>query len=1651
MHYTESSLPLQYIDKARLHTAVCATAMRRSCGDNKNKIPPYYLESYSSNFRNSRNISSLSRDPENPVTRLGLNLVRLGGRRAGKPLSHRGPHWLRICSFITKVQQILAPAISRRSYFQSARIGSLSSSTLCPTALSGYMPEPPGCLHLINRRRREVSTEQRRNARAGKTEDPRENLPTSGIVRHDSHMRKSGSDPAGNRIRFALVGGEQSGHYATAAPSRGKKKHLIPCYLFWGRTEVELSGVYSIDASMNIPLKNLYKGIDRGGIFLPLVLRYKIAWSTLKVSQRRVIDGSDLRLEAKIRRDAHAWVALNGSTLLVLGKAEDEGHNACTTQKTKAAVASELSSFTTPEESAIWVLEPVITSQQTTSQRQTIRTLTRPRHRSGSDKRERRKLKYPDFSECRRKHGVDKNHKSSTEHLGTLQTKHTPWINCGNSGRGKVSSRRCSYRSHGPGVKGRLHPRWRSGDVTTWRLPDFCSESLAQILAALNNEVLRADGRVKLGENGAAPECNGGANGRPREDPPTNGIVRHNSQLRKSGSDPAGNRTRQVPPLFPRTFRISSAPSAVCFASSVCLRPFGRPGGSDIKRWHTHRAVGGCLEHWAHIRTALSNEVSRADEGEMRREWSSAGTKGRGETGDPRAKPLTSGIVRHDSYLRKSGVTGPGIDPVVTDYSGARLSKGRTLHIESRKETVGQGPAPEWAEAGRTEWHAPGKVGKEGLKVVSRLNIYEQELTREKVKFETEAYKTTNITITKRSATTRALLTTTNTTTGKRLLEAKLRATLVRRLFSMIYLSREIDWKPNFMARSCGRQAGLNVLSTAGSQTERPVNRKSPQWETEIGMVEARPETASRQQQRCSYRLFSSTLKAVHDKVSTFDINLRKVTIPASLYFNGRTDQQASGTRRERPDAVIGGRIHSAFIADKKIAQFYVRRYDGSHKTPPPPFPNTTYHHRARLAKTESALQLLAGLSSVGYAESTRQGRRLAPNDGDHDDCDCGNQLPASNRPATISLESHFVNAPTLRSGLRTGGSESARQSGHVFRATSGMMKQEGEGDEETRESFSARGSRDEERASHASSELEGEGPLQASLKINFANLIFRRRQTETRGDAIGEEGRQLTGGADPKYYWQFNLSVWQHTYRLFTVKCSLYAYYQQQYQRTCDTTYTCSDKLRIQQLTNEKTEKRDVSEKTRRSAASSGTIPTCGNLGATPPGIEPVSEEIRETRNMEFSRADNGEARSALFEQPIPADTLASTRPGKVGNETTRRGKIVPCPPARHGVNLNSRKLYENGHKTIADAFAEVKGTVRFFSSVNLLRFSTLNGGFEHNLTEYTAYEIDSRKTTSPTLVGWSFIPRSRNLVPDESEPTYLLDWPLDRTTIHAATHPHGNQIKAPQREMKGGAEIMLYTGCLAEQQDASRTCSASPNRIFDMQAASVGQFFLESQQLQNATPAHHYTCAVVTFDASNLKSLPAQFGRKKSNRFRTRYTAEVYNKNILTPAKRQTKKRENDSKSGSPDILPGKLSYSPEISVSRCHAHTQRELRSYSHLSCMPERPTPPLLQLWYQSRSSSIWAALNVEVSLEQRRNARAGETGDHPRDNQQGQHTCLVIAYILEESTDFYGHVCPMPVKPRVCALVVRMFCVPRSLGFRKETNLGPIPTRDLRLS
>ncbi|KAJ8881589.1 hypothetical protein PR048_018074 [Dryococelus australis] len=53
----------------------------------------------------------------------------------------------------------------------------------------------------------EVNVEWRRNERVGETGDPRDDPPTNGIVRNDSHLRKSG-DPAG-KLNPVRLGGRR--------------------------------------------------------------------------------------------------------------------------------------------------------------------------------------------------------------------------------------------------------------------------------------------------------------------------------------------------------------------------------------------------------------------------------------------------------------------------------------------------------------------------------------------------------------------------------------------------------------------------------------------------------------------------------------------------------------------------------------------------------------------------------------------------------------------------------------------------------------------------------------------------------------------------------------------------------------------------------------------------------------------------------------------------------------------------------------------------------------------------------------------------------------------------------------------------------------------------------------------------------------------------------------------------------------------------------------------------------------------------------------------------------------------------------------------------------------------------------------------------
>ncbi|KAJ8875341.1 hypothetical protein PR048_023236 [Dryococelus australis] len=144
---------------------------------------------------------------------------------------------------------------------------------------------------------------------------------------------------------------------------------------------------------------------------------------------------------------------------------------------------------------------------------------------------------------------------------------------------------------------------------------------------------------------------------------------------------------------------------------------------------------------------ALTIVVLRADEGEASC-MEQCRNEGAGETGYPRENPPTSGIVLLDSHMRKSGVTRLGIEPGFTlSYSFAdtlRESLGNSLlligslradkysllagfplgeALTSERLRAFRGVAGRYIHFnGLTEWHATGKVGNDGWKIVPYLN-----------------------------------------------------------------------------------------------------------------------------------------------------------------------------------------------------------------------------------------------------------------------------------------------------------------------------------------------------------------------------------------------------------------------------------------------------------------------------------------------------------------------------------------------------------------------------------------------------------------------------------------------------------------------------------------------------------------------------------------------------------------------------------------------------------------------------------------------------------------------------------------------------------------------------------------------------------------
>ncbi|KAJ8871330.1 hypothetical protein PR048_027647 [Dryococelus australis] len=124
--------------------------------------------------------------------------------------------------------------------------------------------------------RAEVRMEQRRNEKAGETGDPRENPPTSGIVRHDSHMIEPGS-PRWEASRL------------TAEPPRPNGRTCRRCSLRRNQTTMDLEERQA-EAFMARGC-GVARGCDRS-VAVP-------TWPTLELntSPRRLVDPSLLRTE----------------------------------------------------------------------------------------------------------------------------------------------------------------------------------------------------------------------------------------------------------------------------------------------------------------------------------------------------------------------------------------------------------------------------------------------------------------------------------------------------------------------------------------------------------------------------------------------------------------------------------------------------------------------------------------------------------------------------------------------------------------------------------------------------------------------------------------------------------------------------------------------------------------------------------------------------------------------------------------------------------------------------------------------------------------------------------------------------------------------------------------------------------------------------------------------------------------------------------------------------------------------------------------------------------------------------------------------------------------------------------------------------------
>ncbi|KAJ8883975.1 hypothetical protein PR048_015831 [Dryococelus australis] len=123
-----------------------------------------------------------------PTSRPGLR--DSGGHVA--LLRHLSKRFLEICDLRLPLHRATAPVLAHSSPVFGDAYVECVATPLVGLLLDGQVfGEVSDILHL-RKRHSIISLDRCRNARAGETGDPRENPPTSGIVRHDSHLLKFG-------------------------------------------------------------------------------------------------------------------------------------------------------------------------------------------------------------------------------------------------------------------------------------------------------------------------------------------------------------------------------------------------------------------------------------------------------------------------------------------------------------------------------------------------------------------------------------------------------------------------------------------------------------------------------------------------------------------------------------------------------------------------------------------------------------------------------------------------------------------------------------------------------------------------------------------------------------------------------------------------------------------------------------------------------------------------------------------------------------------------------------------------------------------------------------------------------------------------------------------------------------------------------------------------------------------------------------------------------------------------------------------------------------------------------------------------------------------------------------------------------------------